>query len=203
METANVIKFPKAKKRGRKVTSGPACQVREIVPSALVSHARAAASSSVDKLVLRLEEAFRDPNSELHSKLHASLRAEQRKERLRYEQWLNGGLISAREFSDGTLFGIATEHFGEGPDAFRWAAMDASGERLLKPWHRDRAFALAIECLNTVAHAVRYGALHEASGGTRSGYDREAADAYAVGVIATLGRTVALLRDFGAGAEPV
>jgi len=203
--TAQLIQFPRAKKRGAKVRKGPLCEFHELPRES--RRTVGGDDEVVNRMVDKLEDAFSNPRSEMGAMLRNHIarnrQAWDSEKRRQFVLWRQGGLISANEYAAGSCQGIATDHFGEGPDAFRWAVKDTEGEAYHAPFDRDRAMRAAIECLNTIAHAVRYGALQARSSPiVRDGFDKEAAGAYAQGVLSTLGRTVELLREFGGGVDP-
>lgn len=77
------------------------------------------------------------------------------------DRWARGERPSLAWFGEKSISGLATDHFGEGPDHYRLALPHAGP---LVPWSdKDGALALAVDTLNAIAYMVRYGGLRTQS----------------------------------------
>lgn len=111
-------------------------------------------------------------------------------------RWQNGQRHTPMSFCESSLFAAATSTYGEGPKLFRWA-VDAT-RKPLRTSQTDEALALAVGTLNEIGLLLRYGGLRVSA----AGHDEKVGREFAEMAIADIGRTLAMLRPFGAVATP-
>ncbi|MGH8060977.1 MAG: hypothetical protein ACREO7_03065 [Pseudoxanthomonas sp.] len=115
-----------------------------------------------------------------------------------FDRWETGEVAVPLQFYVRSRWGIATDHFGEGPCSYRWAVAEALSPPIASN-RPDKALALAVEQLNAISLVVRYG-------GWRVEWDSteqdEGAREYPTQVMADFGDTMARLVKFGAIAVP-
>lgn len=137
---------------------------------------------------------------QLVDSLSAKLAPRWRKEDLRTEdvflRWQEGRRHSPESFYEESRFGSAMPTYGEGPELFRWAV--EATRKPLRATQRDEALALAVETLNELGLLFRYGGLQVSACSRAEMVSREFAEM----AIADIGRTLAMLRPFGAVAAP-
>lgn len=112
------------------------------------------------------------------------------------ERWARGERPSLAWFGETSVSGIATDHFGEGPDHYRLALAHA-GEPVAAD-DMAGALALAVDTLNSLAYMVRYGGLR--SQGCTASRNREEEmrhEECARGVVSDLAATMIRLQAFG------
>lgn len=176
---AQVITFPRKKKRGRKVASGPVASMTAIGrPSPRPQVDRSLVDELEKRLAGHLDTAFRKSRNE---------------EEKAFCRWSSGQRVSTEDFVAASHHGIATDTFGDGPGMFRWAVASTRKQDLLKDSDRDEALRLAVEQLNQIGLLVRLG------GGFAYRSDEGDFGRFAT---ADLGRTLRRLAVFGCVSSP-
>lgn len=112
------------------------------------------------------------------------------------DRWARGERPSLAWFGEKSISGLATDHFGEGPDHYR-LALPMAGP-LIRWTDKDAALALAVDTLNAIAYMVRYGGIRTQS--CTASHDREEDmrhEECARGVVSDLAVTMVRLQAFG------
>jgi hypothetical protein len=188
------IKFPRKKKRGRKVMHGPMATVVALpIPTDLDRWGRTQPQgSNVQRGLDRLHELARQ-RFERHSARNREI----------FNDWLEGiRKVDEELYAAGSNFGRASDHFGEGPDLYRWAVQSVAPKDILRINERNEALNLAIATLNKVAFLLRHGGM-DAGGGyvvDEEKFDKEAHRAFEQHSISDVAEAMVRLRAFGARA---
>lgn len=202
--TAAILSFPKPAPRPKRA--------RKAKPNA-AAQAAAAAKVTEDRLRALSQEITRQmranndtaakegtaltPTERLAALFRAGWRESDERMQACFTRWRDGVRTSALAFCKASIYGLATDHYGEGPDLYRFGMESVQPADVLQSSQRDEALALAIEQLNTFGVLARFGGLaHLAATEQDKGGD------YAAHTLADLGVTLARLRRFGAMAGP-
>ena len=188
----NVVMFPKAKKRGRKRSTGPVAEVHTLISS---NPERLAANT--DPLMSGICQWMKkERESQALKTIRAKITRNDEENEARFLRWLDGVRVSTEALITTTRYGIATDSFGEGGQTFRWAIESVRSDNLLHPAQRDEALRLCIEQLNALGLLARLGGLRATSADKGEAYE------FAEQVFADLGSTLRRLVFFGGVCKP-
>ncbi len=140
---------------------------------------------------------FMSDSEALVEKFAQSFAESDRRESACFMRWLQGVRTAAIAFCKGSLYGIATDHYGHGGAIYTQAIATVARADVLHSSQRDEALALAVETLNAFGVLARFGGLSQALA-----WETEKGGDFATHAVADLGVTLAKLRAFGAMAGP-
>ena len=147
-------------------------------------HTKAPASLPTDDLEAGLAACF------------ARIREDDAERARGLDRWARGERPSLAWFGEKSISGLATDHFGEGPDHYR-LALPLAGP-LIRWTDKDAALALAVDTLNAIACMVRYGGIRTQSCTASGDRDEDMLhEECARGVVSDLAVTMVRLQAFG------
>lgn len=201
--TAAILSFPKPAARPKRARKARPNAARDAAAAAKLKEDRLLALSQALDRHIRADHDTTAVDTALTpmERLAAMCRAGYREsgERLRacFARWRDGVRTSALAFCKASINGLATDHYGQGPDLYRFGIETVQPEDILQSTQRDEALALAIEQLNTFGVLARFGGLVHLMA-----IEQDKGGDYAAHALADLGVTLARLRRFGAIAGP-
>lgn len=201
----NVISFPgtymPAKRTGKRTTlnkAGDSQAHKPLTDARLRQLARqiGKAARDAEEVADRGEDR---PLSKLASLFREESRKAEEERNARYGRWLSGDVSPLSTYYQASQRGIATDHFGHGPDEFRWAIESVPRGDVLNARMTREALALAIDQLNALAVLVRWGGL---TPGIPSNRDDQQARDIPYHVISDLAVVLTRLKAFGGAPFP-
>jgi hypothetical protein len=181
---AAVIAFPKKRKPGPKVKSGPVASVIALRPPEDRAIKPVRESAAFDALVTALLE---------------SAKKDDLKMRERFLRLTSGAPCTAEYYGNGTSWGSATTTKGSGPEIYGWSKGKIHARDVLRFHEKDKALELAINVLNMTCHLIRFGGLRVGNASALEGFDEEVLRTYEYSCVALLGEAMVMLRAHGAG----
>lgn len=202
--TAAILSFPKLAPRPKRARKAKPTAAAQAAAAAKVTDDRLRALSQEITRQMRTnndtaarEGAALTPTERLAAMFRAGCRESAERLQACFTRWRDGMRTPAIAFCKASISGLATEHYGQGPDLYRFGMESVRSADVLQSSQRDEALALAIEQLNTFGVLARFGGL-----GHLMAIEQDKGGDYAAHTLADLGVTLARLRRFGAIAGP-